>query len=39
MRNDINSSLNSSAAISEVSIDEKEIDDFNDESFSELDDL
>ena len=38
---DINNSLNSSmsVAISEVSIDEKEIEDFNDESFSDLNEI
>ena len=38
---DINNSLNSSmsVAISEVSIDEKEIEDLNDESFSDLDNI
>ena len=38
---DINNSLNSSmsVAISEVSIDEREIEDFNDESFSDLNEI
>ena len=37
--NGVNNSLNSSIAISEVSIEENEIEDFNDESLSDLDDI